>query len=294
MRKFIVSDIHGVGEFFYPMMNFLSNIYKEDDITLYINGDLFDRGEDSALILLDILNYSNIFHIIYLGGNHELMMHEYFKKSNHISDANDWFYNGGKVTLDGLSDLLNNDEEKIKDISDKISLLPIYHLFDSRLNDMQVVLVHARRPLLIKDICNKKIKDLNFFNNSCVWDRVDDYKYNPLSFSRSYFSIVGHTPVLSEIGFKFYSKNHIINIDGGCAAYALGHKNYNHFPLVEVFDEHIKIITFNDKNEIICGSYFNGVNFATLGQGELDVSRKYLSGDPYERKRKLIKEIKQM
>ena len=58
MRKFIVSDIHGLGNFYYSIMNYLDNINKEEDVTLYINGDVIDRGINSAEILLDL--YRNI------------------------------------------------------------------------------------------------------------------------------------------------------------------------------------------------------------------------------------------
>ncbi len=44
MRKFIISDIHGFGNVYYSMMNYVDNISKEEDVELYINGDLFDRG----------------------------------------------------------------------------------------------------------------------------------------------------------------------------------------------------------------------------------------------------------
>ena len=82
MRKFIISDIHGLGNIYYAVMNYLDNISQYEDIELYINGDLFDRGPDSAAILLDVKKriLDNKYKINYLGGNHELMMHEVFKK----------------------------------------------------------------------------------------------------------------------------------------------------------------------------------------------------------------------
>ena len=54
MRKFIISDIHGVGNVYYAIMGYLDNLSKEEEIELYINGDLIDRGPDSANVLLDI------------------------------------------------------------------------------------------------------------------------------------------------------------------------------------------------------------------------------------------------
>ena len=75
MRKFIVSDLHGNGDVYDSIMSYLENL--DEEIELYINGDLIDRGLDSYRMLLDVKerieNPSKI-KIKYLGGNHELMM----------------------------------------------------------------------------------------------------------------------------------------------------------------------------------------------------------------------------
>ena len=47
MRKFIVSDLHGDGAIYDSVINYLENLHNEgEDITLYINGDLVDRGPE--------------------------------------------------------------------------------------------------------------------------------------------------------------------------------------------------------------------------------------------------------
>ncbi len=46
MRKFIVSDIHGFGNFYYSIMNYLDKLSEHEEIELYINGDLIDRGSE--------------------------------------------------------------------------------------------------------------------------------------------------------------------------------------------------------------------------------------------------------
>ena len=84
MRKFIISDIHGNGNLYYSVMSYLENISKGEDVILYINGDLIDRGIESGEILLDVFERikenNPHFKIIYLAGNHELMMYEVFEK----------------------------------------------------------------------------------------------------------------------------------------------------------------------------------------------------------------------
>ena len=107
MRKFIISDIHGLGNLYYSVMGYLDNISKRDDIELFINGDLIDRGVDSAEILVDLLNRikENKFKITYLAGNHEQLMYEVFnrrKQGVRVPLCNDWYFNGGAITDDML------------------------------------------------------------------------------------------------------------------------------------------------------------------------------------------------
>ena len=55
MRNFVISDIHGNGNLYYSVMSHLENVSKMDEVTLFINGDLIDRGLDSGEILLDVI-----------------------------------------------------------------------------------------------------------------------------------------------------------------------------------------------------------------------------------------------
>ena len=59
MRKFVVSDLHGNGEVYDSIMAYLENISLIDDIELYINGDLIDRGPDSYRMLEDVMDRIN-------------------------------------------------------------------------------------------------------------------------------------------------------------------------------------------------------------------------------------------
>ncbi|MBR3049593.1 MAG: metallophosphoesterase, partial [Bacilli bacterium] len=118
MRNFIVSDLHGNGNIYYSIINYLENLNSEidEDITLYINGDLIDRGDYSAEMLIDVINRinNNSFNIEYLGGNHELMMYQASlrMKDRKWPRLNDWMlYNGGKVTKNRLEELVSLEEE---------------------------------------------------------------------------------------------------------------------------------------------------------------------------------------
>ena len=49
-------------------MNYLENVNKKEKVILYINGDLIDRGPDSASMLIDVINRlnNNSFNIEYM------------------------------------------------------------------------------------------------------------------------------------------------------------------------------------------------------------------------------------
>ncbi len=149
MRSFIVSDLHGCGSVYYPIMHFLENLSKKDDITLYINGDLIDRGKDSAVMLLDVKMrmLANPFKIEYLAGNHEQMMYETYQRMmrGFTVYKDDCFHNGGLVTNKSLMTLVDNKKDMLE-IIDFISNLKIFHKFQETIDQDSIVLVHAACP----------------------------------------------------------------------------------------------------------------------------------------------------
>ena len=287
MRKFIISDIHGNGNLYYSVISYLENISKEEDITLYINGDLIDRGLDSAEILLDVINRINSnnssFRIVYLAGNHELMMHNVFEKRRkqvYVPSFNTWYMNGGQVTDNGLDTILN-DKDKILKVDDFVSNLDLYKLFSEEIDGKKIVLVHASTPFRVKDTCDIKIKDLDYFNHNkyYLWAREDDlpYPFKARIGYKKYFSIVGHTPNNMAFGFFYDKDGNYLNIDGGSASYVSGLFDHNHFPLVEIKDNYLSILTFNSGNEIIYGNYFVDNNTIPFSEEELNKARSYLN-----------------
>lgn len=295
MRKFIISDIHGNGNVYYSVMNYLDNINKKEDITLFINGDLIDRGIESAEILLDLKKRieDNFFKIVYLGGNHELLMYQIFdkrKKNITVSQYNDWYVNGGWVTDCRLKDILGYNKEKILEVADFISNLKIFHMFDEKILGKNIVLVHAACPTDIvynSDIC---IKDNNSLVNYCVWTReIDPFiPFRCRIGNDNYFSIVGHTPNDNKYGYVYNERENYLNIDGGCSMYVRGEFSYDHVPLVEIKDNYLKILTFNNNNEIIFGNYFDGSKSILISDKELDDDRRYLNNNL------LIKKLKRL
>lgn len=62
---YVMSDLHGCYDKYLRM---LEQIHLGDNDTLYILGDVIDRGKDGVKILLDMMNKKNVHPII---GNHE-------------------------------------------------------------------------------------------------------------------------------------------------------------------------------------------------------------------------------
>ena len=291
MRKFIISDIHGFGNVYYAMMKYLDNINKEEEIELYINGDLIDRGFESADVLLDVIKRieDNKFKIVYLGGNHELLMYDVFdKRKNNIRVPffNDWYENGGYVTDDTLADKFGEDKEKLYEVANFVSNLKIYHKFKEKILNKPIILVHAAIPKGAINNKDMKIKDNNSETFYAVWTREHSITYllgcefvdpheERIGYE-DYFTIIGHTPTDNKYGFEYHKKQNYLNIDGGCAPYVSGYFDYNHFPLVEVCEGYLKILTFNSNNEIIYGNYFNGKKIIPYKKSELVEARKYL------------------
>ena len=164
-------------------------------------------------------------------------------------------------------------------MADFVSNLKIYHKFKEKINDKNIVLVHAACPLEVKDDCDLQIKDDNDAVSYYVWAREED-PFMPFRCrigNKDYFTIVGHTPNNDKYGFEYHKNQNYLNIDGGCARYACGLLECNHTPLVEVKNNFLKILTFNNNNEIIYGNYFDGNKSVPLKLDELEWERGYLS-----------------
>ena len=281
MRKFIVSDLHGNGDVYDSIMSYLENL--DEELELYINGDLIDRGLDSYRMLLDvkerIKNPSKI-KIKYLGGNHELMMFSALShklKRGSYKRFDGWLSarNGGKLIANKLE---QESQETLEEMVEFIKDLDIYQIFPETINNSPIILVHAQPPIKVNDICHLKIGDNNIIVQNSVWNRFED---NPLSFAfhfidkKDFLTIIGHTP-LPEIGIEKVRFFNAINIDGGCSGYANGFFNYDHVPLVEIEDNRLSIIIFNHNNEIINGLYYDG-DFTNMSFEELTNKRRHIN-----------------
>ena len=172
-----------------------------------------------------------------------------------------------------------NDKDEILKIVDFIANLDIYYKFNNLIDNKNIVLVHAACPIDVKDICNLKIKDNNNLIEYLVWTRKED-PFIPFRCNignKKYFSIVGHTPNNNKFGYIYHKDENYINIDGGSSAYVSGLFEYNHYPLVEIKEDYLKILTFNNSNEIIYGNYFKDYKSIPFSEEELYLERSNLN-----------------
>lgn len=210
---YCMSDIHGNFKKYQAMLKLLQ--LKEAD-TLYILGDVVDRGGQSMEILMDMMCRLNVIPLL---GNHEfmaakmlkLLTREVTEENLHILNNDfmqgmlEWMENGGQATMESYKRL---DYEEKLDILDFLADFSLYE--EVRVKGQNYVLVHAGLA--------------NFAPNK----PLQDYKLHELIFERAnyeipYFQdkivITGHTPTryIPENAGKdcIYKGNNHIAIDCG-------------------------------------------------------------------------------
>lgn len=214
MATYVISDLHGQYELFMKMLYAIS--LKADD-TLYVLGDILDRGPHPIKIILKLMEMPNV---ICLVGNHELMalecleflMQEITDKSideldeKMLDNLMTWQCNGSKSTIAEFRQLEKSMQKNV------IDFIKEFYIYDEiTVNGKNFLLVHGGLGNYYpgKDIEEYSLEEL-------VWDRAEyDIKY----FEDTYV-VTGHTPT-QEIpgnarrGFIYRENNHIA-IDCGC------------------------------------------------------------------------------
>ena len=217
---YCVSDIHGCYKEFIRLMDMIG--FGEDD-TLYVIGDVVDRGPEPIKILSWMMSRQNVIPIV---GNHEYMMmkvllpglkeidsEEEIEKTltlDYIVDTNIWLCsdNGGKVTADAFKELSKYERQALLDYVKDFSL------YESvTLNDKTFVMAHTIDDSIksLSDLQEKEITDLEVFLNSRPtfegdWDQAEIF-------------IIGHTPTwfLGKKDFHIFRNKNLINIDCACS-----------------------------------------------------------------------------
>lgn len=107
MSHYVLSDIHGEIDRFHKMLDLID--FSSED-TLYIIGDVIDRGPEGVALLQEIKNTPNM---VLLLGNHEYIMLDYFAPTATEVEIRRWNRNGNEPTLVAWNRLTPEQQEEL-------------------------------------------------------------------------------------------------------------------------------------------------------------------------------------
>lgn len=207
-----MSDLHGCYDKYIKM---LEKINFSDNDTLYILGDIVDRGPDGIKIWQDILKRKNV---IALHGNHDFLAYHLLKilsKSSlfdilgsgqdvgFIEKYRSWIFDGGLSTEEGFNEL---DESEQKKLLLHMSYMPIYEEIE----------VNGNKFFLSHTVPSKE--RMQEFEK-LLWQEfiIGEPEYEKEYFPDK-FIVTGHTPtgfIDTKYKGKIWQKNRHIAIDCG-------------------------------------------------------------------------------
>lgn len=215
MAIYCMSDIHGDYDKYIKM---LRKINLKDRDSLYVLGDVVDRGDDSLKILQDMMLRINVFPII---GNHEYMAinclkflmkpitEEEIKNLDEeiIQGLSEWQNVGGQTTINEFHRLGNEEKEDIIDYLEEFSLYE-----EVTVKGKDYILVHAGLDNFSPD------RSLDDYHLSETVFKCPDY-------SQVYFKdkilVTGHIPTAyieeNPNPNRIFKANNHIAIDCGCS-----------------------------------------------------------------------------
>ncbi len=212
---YVISDIHGEYDKYIAM---LQKINFKDQDTLYILGDVVDRGERPVDILQDMMLRPNIYPII---GNHELMALDLLKAlSVEITDKNyathidrklmdnlmQWQFNGGETTIKQFQKLPTEEREYILEYLEEFVPYEIVTI-----NGKHFLLVHSGLGNFSpeRELDEYSLEELTYIRPDYDRKYIDD---------DNFFIISGHTPTLAISGKpEIYKNKNNICIDCGAS-----------------------------------------------------------------------------
>ena len=166
MSHYVVSDVHGEDDRWKAM---LEKIHFSAQDTLYILGDVVDRGPHGVEILQEIMHTPNMKMLL---GNHEFMCLRYFAPDATEKDIQHWNRKRNAPTLEGFSRLTQAEQEQVLEF---LRSLPTH--FELTVGGQNFYLVHGLPADTVYDE---------------VWNRPYKDPIPPMSDCRI---IIGHTPV---------------------------------------------------------------------------------------------------
>lgn len=170
MSVYVMSDIHGEADLFHAMLKQIRFSQKD---TLYILGDVIDRGPDGIALLQEIMRTPNM---VMLLGNHEAMMLRCCHKNVTALDCLRWSRNGNQSTVAAFRRLESREKRAM-----------IEYL--SALQTHVQIMVGEIPYYLVHGFPSDNPEDE-------LWKRPELNERNPVAEARL---IIGHTPVLNLV-----------------------------------------------------------------------------------------------
>ena len=146
---YVTSDLHGCSLESFRRLLAQAGFRQED--YLFVLGDVIDRGEHGAELLLWLTEQPNVELIL---GNHEAMLLACEFLFEEVTDESldrltserfdllgNWLQNGGGPTLSGLRKILKESPELMEGILDYLRDAPLYEIVE--VQGKRFVLVHA-------------------------------------------------------------------------------------------------------------------------------------------------------
>ena len=229
MANYVISDLHG----HFALYNaFLKKINFVRTDTLYILGDVIDRGDDGVKIIKDIMKRKNV---VFLPGNHEDILVKVVRSL--FNDSKDkarlceiWWHNGGEGTARELFKLENDEIIKIeKYIRNRPLSVTV------KVGERTFLLAHAS-PLAMTQAqyeanCAKQAEETNTnidsfttYRQWLLWKRVEEED----EFPEDIIAVFGHTPTAyyqDNLPYEIWQYENKIGIDCGLASFHNGNKN---------------------------------------------------------------------
>lgn len=204
---YVMSDLHGCYDLYKKM---LDKINFSDEDTLYILGDVTDRGEDGIKILQDMMKRKNVIPIL---GNHDYTAYRLLKMFSSPLDSIEyekarvlysfWKIDGGKTTYEAFVVLSPAEQKKI------LAYMDSFLIYDEiTVNDKRFFMAHT---------VPSKERMMNLVNVVCEEFIAGTPEYDKIYFEDKYI-ITGHTPtgfIDPEFKGKIWRGNNHIAIDCG-------------------------------------------------------------------------------
>lgn len=133
--NYAISDIHGCYNMYIKL---LEKIKFSSADTLYIIGDICDRGDRSIEVYQDLMKRENV-HVIL--GNHDYMLLQSIADivyGTKIDNVSLWIDNGGRTTLDQI---LRLSDDEIQKLIKFISSFSRYECLT--IHDKKYILIHS-------------------------------------------------------------------------------------------------------------------------------------------------------